>query len=468
VPVKELGSARRIAAALVALAMANIPVATVPLRAAHGTERPNVLIILTDDHRLDQVAPRVLKKTLRWFRNEGLHFPYAFATTPLCCPSRSSVFTGQYAHNHRVETNIETERLDHRATMQRYLQDAGYRTAIVGKYLHQWTRDPLYFDDWAMFDWGNLGYRDAVFNVQGGLRKVRRYSTDFIGAYAVNLLRSYEADDNEPWFMEVAPLTPHAPYEPHKRFRKTRVPRFRRNPAVRETDRTDKPQWVQAKNRGGVKRARKTWTQQQRMLLSFDAMVDKVLTTVRELGEENSTMVFFLADNGFLLGEYGLHQKPSPYALSVQLPFYARWPGHFPSGTTDPRVAANIDIAPTVYDAAGIEPDPEFPVDGRSLLEPAERDHVLLEYTHREDRAVPSWASSRTATYQYTEYYDEDLETVIFQEYYDLVNDPWQLTNLLADSDPNNDPPPDRITQLSIQLRNDRRCEGTEGPAACP
>ena len=459
---------RRVLAAATVLAVAQLPAATVPLRAAHGAERPNVMIILSDDHRWDQVSPRILKKTLRWFRNEGVQYPNALATTPLCCPSRASIFTGQYAHNHRVETNIEAERLDHRATMQRYLQDAGYRTAMVGKYLHQWNKDPLFFDDWAIFDWGNLGYRKSVFNVQGGLRPVRRYSTDFIGAYASNLLRSFEANDNQPWFMEVAPLTPHAPYEPHKRFRGSRVPKFRRNPAVRETDRSDKPQWVQSKDKGGVKRARKTWIQQQRMLLSLDAMVDRVLGTMRELGEENSTLVFFLADNGFLLGEYGLHQKHSPYSLSVQVPFYARWPGHLDAGTIDPRVTANIDIAPTVYDAAGIEDDAEFPVDGRSLLVPAERDHVLLEYSHREERAVPSWASNRTATYQYTEYYDEDLETVIFQEYYDLTNDPWQLTNLLADGDPSNDPPADTITQLSIELRNDRRCEGTEGPAACP
>ncbi|MDQ4006118.1 MAG: sulfatase [Actinomycetota bacterium] len=460
--------ARRTTAILTVLTVAQLPADTAPLRAAHGAETPNVMIILTDDHRLDQASPRILKKTLRWFRNEGLHFPYAFAPTPLCCPARASIFTGQYAHNTRVETNIEAERLDQRATMQRYLQDAGYRTAMVGKYLHQWRRDPPYFDDWAMFDWGNLGYRKSVFNVGGAIRKVKRYSTDFIGAYTTQLLRAYEADDEQPWFIEVAPLTPHAPYDPHKRYRKKKVPRFRGNPAVREDDRKDKPQWVQAKTRGGIKRARTTWRLQQRMLLSFDTMVDKVLSTMRELGEENDTMEFFLADNGFLLGEHGLHQKHSPYSLSVQLPFYVRWPGHFPVGTTDPRVTANIDIAPTVYEAAGIEPDPEFPVDGRSLLQPPERDHVLLEYTHREDRAVPSWASSRTATYQYTEYYDEDLETVIFQEYYDLTNDPWQLTNLMADSDPNNDPPPDLITQLSIQLRNDRRCEGTEGPAACP
>jgi arylsulfatase A-like enzyme len=434
--------------------------------ANHAGERPNILIILTDDHRYDMM--QVLKKTRRWFGGEGTTYPYAFATTPLCCPSRASIMTGQYAHNTRVETNEDAERLDPRATMQRYLQDAGYRTAIVGKYLNSWRRDPPFFNDWAIFNGGDAGYSNALMNVNGQQTVVERYSTDFIAARSLQLLRSFEADDERPWYLYVAPFAPHAPYEPARRFRKSDVPRLVRNPAMTEEDRTDKPLWVQLKHEKRIK-AHKVWTLQERMLLSVDRMVDRLLQTLDELEERGPTMVLFLGDNGFLLGEHGLQQKHSPYTASVQIPFYARWPGHFEARDVDERLVANIDIAPTVYDAAGIRPDSDYPVDGRSLLDRSwDRDRMLLEYVHREDRAVPTWASLRTAAYQYVEYYDEDLQEVTFREYYDLLADPHQLTNLLGDSDPSNDPNAATLTSRSLELQRDRRCEGAEGPSACP
>jgi arylsulfatase A-like enzyme len=451
-----------VAVALAAVAPADPQVAV----ANHGAEKPNVLIILTDDQRWDMMG--VLKKTRRWFAGEGTTYPFAFATTPLCCPSRASIMTGQYAHNTKVETNLDAERLDQRATMQRYLQDEGYHTAIVGKYLNNWHRDPPFFNDWAIFGPGEGAYRNAVFNVNGVSRVVKRYSTEYISARSIQLLNSFESNDQQPWYLYVAPFAPHAPYEPAKRYRKTKVPRLTRNPAMKESDRTDKPMWVQLKHEKRLK-AHKLWTLQERMLLSVDGLVDRLMTTLDELGERGPTMVFFLSDNGFLMGEHGLQQKHSPYTASVKIPLYARWPGHFDARGVDYRLAANIDIAPTVYDAAGIRPDPDHPVDGRSLLDRSwTRDRMLLEYTHREDRAVPTWSSHRTAEFQYVEYYDESLEEIIFREYYDLIADPYQLTNLLGDSDPTNDPDPGRLTVLSLQMQRDRRCEGAEGPSACP
>jgi arylsulfatase A-like enzyme len=366
-----------------------------------------------------------------------------------------------------VETNLDAERMDQRSTMQRYLQDAGYRTSIVGKYLNSWPYDPPYFDDWAVFRAREGGYRNAFFNINGSHTRVKRYSTDFIGARSVQLLRSFEKDDRRPWFLYVAPFAPHAPYEPSKKFKKTKVPKLKRNPAMRETDRTDKPQWVQDK-RPKRKKGHKVWTLQERMMLSVDRLVNRLLTTLDTLNERGPTLVIFLSDNGFTLGEHGLQQKHSPYTASVRIPFMARFPGHIPPGRVDQRVVGNIDIAPTVYDAAGITPDEEHPVDGRSLLAPASRDRILLEYHRREDRAVPTWSSTRTPTYQYTEYYSEDSQEIIFREYYDFTTDPWQLTNLLADGDPTNDPDAAVLAAYSIRLHRDRRCQGTQGPDACP
>ena len=459
---------RAVAALALVAALASLqPVGERTAAANHGGAQPNVLIILTDDQRADFM--KVMKKTRKWFGYGGTNYPNTFATTPLCCPSRASIMTGQYAHNTNVETNADAERLDQRATMQRYLQDAGYRTAIVGKYLNGWNGNPPYFNDYAIFRHGDAGYHNTVVNVNGTFETVKRYSTDWVASRSVQTLRSFEANDRDPWMLMVTPFAPHAPYIPHKKFAKKKVPPYVNDPAMNETDRSDKPQWVQAKGPTYRTKASKIWTLQERMLLSADRLVDRILLALDQLGEAEPTLVFFLSDNGYTLGEHGLQQKHSPYTPSVQIPMMVRYPGHIGAGATDTRVVGNIDIAPTVYEAAGIEPDPEFPVDGRSLLDTSRaRDRMLLEFVHREERAVPTWASLRTSTYQYVEYYDEDLQEIIFREYYDLTTDPYQLTNLLADSDTSNDPDPNTLTLMSVQLQRDRRCEGNEGSEACP
>jgi arylsulfatase A-like enzyme len=137
------------------------------------------------------------------------------------------------------------------------------------------------------------------------------------------------------------------------------------------------------------------------------------------------------------------------------------------AGRDDPRLALNVDVAATILDATGTPPDPEYPLDGRSLLEPFDRDHVYSENKFG-GQGFPSWSTVRTGSDQYIEWYDEDLETVSFREYYDLAEDPWQLTNLLGDGDTSNDPSPERLSALALQIARDRRCEGTSGPGACP
>ena len=129
--------------AVAALLVAAVLAVPTPLTRAQE-ERPNILVIITDDQR---ASMSFMPQTVEWLQRGGTRFSRAFATTPLCCPSRASIFTGQYAHNHGVRLNHDAEKLNQEETIQRYLQDAGYRTAIVGKYLNEWdlSRDPPYF-----------------------------------------------------------------------------------------------------------------------------------------------------------------------------------------------------------------------------------------------------------------------------------------------------------------------------------
>jgi arylsulfatase A-like enzyme len=203
--------------------------------------------------------------------------------------------------------------------------------------------------------------------------------------------------------------------------------------------------------------------------MSVDDLVSKVRTTLRSLDETRNTLIFFISDNGLMWGEHGLLHKGVPYDQAIKVPLLVRWPGHFAADATDSRIVANIDIVPTILEAANATPNPEYPIDGRTLLgASSNRDRLLTEYFPKlgnRGRRPRSWASTRTDAYKYTEYYRRDQTTVKFREFYDLRSDPWELHNLLGDRNPLNDPD---VKSLHVQLAHDRRCTGISGSTACP
>ena len=427
--------------------------------------KPNVLIILTDDQRMGTMD--VMPATLRRFADQGTTFPHAFATTPLCCPSRSSIFTGRYAHNHGVQSNARhaPDVLDQETTVQRYLQDAGYRTALFGKYLNLWpvVDNPPHFDRWAITSPSHhsSGYYGGTWNVEGTVRTVDRYSTDFIAEQGVRYITDQESSDAQPWFLELAVYAPHLRAVPEPAYSDAQVPSFHTSPAVRESDRSDKPRYVRRSTPPGMGGILATRTKQLRTLMSVDDLVAKVLRALAATSELDHTLAFFLSDNGFLWGEHGLRAKMHAYDPSIRVPLYMRWLGHVRSGSVDDRFVANIDIAPTILAAAGIPQDAATPMDGRSLLDATwRRDRILTEYWRPKPTDPPTWASLRTRTYHYIQYYRPD-GTVAFREYYDLTADPWELTNLLHDGHSGNDP---ALGPLERQLAADRACAGSSCP----
>lgn len=427
----------------------------------------NILIIVTDDQRTAGTM-QVLPKPRARFGAEGRTFTRAFATTPTCCPSRASIFTGRYAHNHGVHTSAagQAELLEQPTTLQRHLSDAGYFTGLFGKFLNRWDRAvaPPYFDRWASFGSGpKKAYKGGVWNVNGEVTEVDRYSTYFLGDQATSFIEEAESDDARPWFLYLAPNAPHMPALPARRHQGVKVGPFETNPAVDETDVSDKPAYVAASevDRSRLAALRR---EQLRTLMSVDDVVASLLKRLEATGELENTLAFFLSDNGFLWGEHGLTGKRYPYLASVSIPFYVRWPERIAAGGVDDRLVATIDIAPTVYEATGLDPD--HVLDGRSLLaQDHRRERLLLEHWPREDRETPDWASFITETDQYVEYYLADRLLVNFREYYDLIADPWQTTNLFGDGDLTNDPD---MTMTSIELQNAVGCSGADGSNPCP
>jgi arylsulfatase A-like enzyme len=451
---------------LIAVALAALVAWLAPVEAEAGSRRPNILIIVTDDQPRGTL--QVMPATRRLFVREGRTYRNAYVTTPLCCPSRASILTGRYAHNHGILTQ-EPQSFDVRTSIPRYLRQAGYLNGIAGKYLNRWgagpdfrPMSPPYFDLWATTRPSGNGYRKTLFNVNGHLRTVNRYSTTFIGDQTISFLRAFERQDHRPWLMYTAVVAPHAPYKPQVEYRRAPVGSWPVNPAVFEDDRSDKPPYVQARD-VTYEQARSVRARQLRTLMSVDDMVRAIFAELRHLGEDRRTLAFFVSDNGYTWGDHGFVNKTVPYLPSVRVPLLARWPGHITERSVEERITANVDIAPTIARAARLQVDGP-PMDGHSLFDRHwTRDHLLVEYFKGDTGIAPTWSSLTALDYQYVEYYD-DLGSITFREYYDLSADPWQLTNTLGDGDPANNPGPGVVATLSARLADERDCAGGDCP----
>lgn len=411
----------------------------------------NILVIMTDDQGVRQFM-NVMPDTRAWFGAGGTEFTAATVSEPLCCPSRASFFSGLYPHNNGITQN-NGRNFNANGTIQDRLQDAGYRTAIYGKYLNAVTSSPPFFDSWSTFPDSQKGYIGGTWNVDGTQTVIGTYATTYIAGRAHDFLTAGEANDAQPWLLVATPPAPHQPYTADAAYVGAPVPTLPTNPAMSETDTSDKPSWIPriARPRFG-----RTYQSMERTLLSADDMVESIWDDLAALGEDQNTLAFFLSDNGFLLGEHQMSAKGLPYLPALEVPFFVWWPGHVAAGALDDRPALQLDIAATIYDAVGIQAT----TDGQSLLGPDIGSRALSEFWPARTDPPYAFAATTTPTYQYIEWYDS-LNAIAFREYYDRASDPWELQNLLVDGDPTNDP---NVGVLSAQLQADRGCSG----AYCP
>ena len=445
---------------------ASMPLHSVGHQSASAAETlPNILIIVTDDQRATPLGP-YMPQTHRWLGRQGTRFTNAFTAVPNCCPARASLFTGQYAHNHGVLNNSQGYLLPHDETIQYRLKQAGYRTALFGKYLNGWHINwaPPYFDSFSFF---HGGYHDTEWNIDGTVRSLTRHSTSVIQDHATRFISDVESADEDPWFLYLAPYSPHSPYVVQGEYWWRPIPSWNGNPAVFEDDLSDKPPLVRDRKRFTYEQGRYVQGRQARMLLAVDDFVAHIRDVLEATRELRDTLVIFTSDNGMMWGEHGLGSptfgKRFPYTESTKVPLYVRWRGHLNEGAIHQGMVSNVDIAPTIMDAIGLTHDPDLPMDGRSLLRPIDDREILIEYFRdaRFGSEVPPWASLRSLDAQYVEYFEDDLATVSFREFYDLLNDPWQLSNLLSDGNLFNDSVADDHVE---RLTDARGCHGSDCP----
>lgn len=364
--------------------------------------QPNFVVIMTDDQTLEQMnkiidGVPVMANTLSLIGDAGATFSNAFASFPLCCPSRATFLTGQYAHNHGVLENDQPTggygRLDHANTLPVWLQRAGYRTIHVGKYLNSYgqvnppAEIPPGYDRWtALVDpstyrmWGYELNEQGTVNTYGSYEDEDPllYQTSVLAGKAVSEI-TLAADAGKPFFMNLWFLAPHRevktlsaqfPPRPHPgdkgAFASVPLPE---PPSYNEADMSDKALFMQAKP--PLTDADKAVIETQyraelESLLAVDRAVRDVVTALETEGLLEDTYVFFLSDNGYFHGEHRTpDEKILGYESSVRVPLLVRGPGIAP-GTVVEEMVANVDLAPTITGLAGASPTLE--PDGRSLL----------------------------------------------------------------------------------------------------
>jgi N-acetylglucosamine-6-sulfatase len=387
-------------------------------------ERPNIFIIVTDDQRLDTME--YMPETQSQIFDQGVIFKNGFVTTPLCCPSRASILTGMYAHNHNVRENEDKLKY---TTFMEVLHRNGYYTGLVGKYLNSWKGEarPEY-DYWVSYANGETRYYNPRLNINGEWKRLQgQYVTYALGDYAIDFLNK-ATKQRKPFVLLFTPNAPHLPSTPAKEdegLLQDLPPS--RPPSFNEADISDKPAWLANRPLLGENDIKAVDAHRRDALLtliSLDRTIGKIMTTLKDSGELDNTLIIFLSDNGEFWGEHRFNNvKNRYYEENVHVPFAIRYPPLVPTPYTENKLVANIDIAPTVFDLAGI-PIPDS-MDGASMLnllkhEGTWRDYLLLEGGVRDG----SYVGVRSERYFYGE---NDTNP----EFYDLQKDPFQLENLI-------------------------------------
>jgi arylsulfatase A-like enzyme len=414
-------------------------------RAVAAPDAPNILVIVTDDQRNGTM--RWMPQTRRLLARQGRTYSQGYVTTPLCCPSRASIFSGQYIHNHGIEGNADPgfiDDFDHERTWPAALRDAGYRTGLAGKYLNHWPRDerPPSFD---LYSWADHG--DA--------RRAGKRTDDMRVADAQRFVRKWEEEDDKPWALTLALHAPHTAYDPPGRYKHLKAGPYPRNAGTAEADLSDKPKVVR-ELQVGHNAIKESWVGHAQTLKPTDDLIAGLMRELRQTDENRDTLVIFISDNGYMMGEHGLTKKTWPYLESVGVPLIVRWPGHVKADSRSAELVANIDIAATAFDVAGVAPD--YTVDGRSLLSGEPRDWLLLEGPRQNEKSpYEAWDAYLDHRNQFILWRDDDG----FRELYDLKADPFETESLLTGSDPAAESAAEEYEAL---IEAARECEGE----ACP
>ena len=434
-------------------------------RSVESTQ-PNIVFILTDDQDPDSL--RYMPTVRRELIEKGTTLKGGMVTFPRCCPSRATMLRGQYVHNHGVSggpdrngSYFRSAGLD-KSTVATWLHDAGYRTALVGKYLNGYNSKTYVPPGWDYWYSGiNRKVWPECFNHNGREKCYEgRHPDSVLSNKAEGFVRSSKGDPR-PLFLWLAVSAPHNPaFHPHTDKGKfSGVSLLPRPLSFDEEDVSDKPEWVRDNSRLSSAKERelsRLYRERLRSLQTVDRTVGYLTEALADVGRLETTYIVYFTDNGYMLGEHRLAlTKDVPYLDETDFPMIVRGPG-VPEGATRDELVLNSDLAPTFANLARAE-TPGF-VDGRSLApllrekSPNQWRTAALVEEGRLSKKLgrPPYAMLRTESEAYVEYGNGE------RELYNLKMDPYQLENAFAQ-----DPPPDPtyIVRLADRLEELRSCE---------
>ncbi|MEJ7830768.1 MAG: sulfatase, partial [Segetibacter sp.] len=412
----------------------------------------NVVFIIIDDQRYDAMGflksqPFISTPNIDQMAKGGAYLQNAFVTTSLCSPSRASILTGLYAHKHTVVDNNNPVSKDIIFYSQ-YLQNVGYETALIGKWhMGGELDDPQRgFNYWVSFK-GQGTYMPSPngLNVNGKHIPQKGYITDELTSYAIDFLKNRKND--KPFMLYLSHKGVHGDFTPAERDKGMAAKYSFVPPANMEANvHYGAPMWLRNQRNSwhGIEFPYHStldigeyYKAYAETLYSVDASLGKVMGYLKEQGLFESTLIIYMGDNGFQFGEHGLIDKRTAYEASMRVPMLAHCPELIKPGTVIKDVVANIDIAPTILEAAGLKA-PTY-MDGMSFLPQLEgkkqtswRSGLLYEYYwERNFPQTPTMHALRGDNYKYIHYtgiWDTD-------ELYDIQKDPLEVNNLIRSKD---------------------------------
>lgn len=445
-----------------------------PQRSRSDGARPNILLITTDDMNASDLAWMPL--TSRLLGEQGVRLDRFLSNHPLCCPARAQILTGQYGHNSGVLDNERSRWGGYEALRRpgqhvgRWLRDAGYATAFVGKNLNGWEFEKPRQPGWTVFNPTARGiyspYDITMFQDGKPRRFTGVHTSDLVGDLTVGYIERF-VGEGRPFFIWASQLAPHGmlvdgewtvpvPAERHRDAYPDALPPSLSMPSFNEADVSDKPPWV--RQTSPVLADKQTlWHRARiRSLQSVDEQVRSAVQTLRRLGQLDNTYIFFTSDNGYLLGEHRLMEKNVPYETALRVPLLVRG-ADLPAGATRSGLYGLVDLAATFLDIAGATDEPrKAELDGRSMLatlrdgEPGYRSYLIQASGWKQQPGAKWWWRGVTTKRFVFARYDDG-----FTELYDLRDDPYQLDNVAGRAD--YAPVVDRLSQRLAELR---RCSG--------
>jgi N-acetylglucosamine-6-sulfatase len=434
---------------------------TLPPLPSPQVRRPNIVFVLTDDLSMDllQYMP-----TVEALADRGTTLTNYYVSDSLCCPSRASIFTGDFPHDTGVFTNTGRQggfnvfhaRGEQQRSFNVALQNAGYRTAMMGKYLNGYLEPgktsvpdsyvPPGWNEWDVAGWGYPEY-DYMLNHDGAVRwyghRPRDYLTNVLARLGTRFIDS-SAGSQQPFFLELATFAPHSPYTPARRYLHAfpgltapEPPNFNAMP-------THAPSWLADHpplRPGQIRYINHVFRRRVQAVQSVDTMIARIEAALRANGMLNDTYIVFSSDNGLHTGEYRLMPgKLTAFDTDIHVPLVVAGPG-VPADETSDAMAENVDLAKTFAAIAGTK----MPSDGHSLMPvlrgedpPDWRDAILVEHhgpvmdpddpdiQNSRSGNPPSYEAMRTPDFLYVEYRNGQ------REFYDLRTDPFELHNIVS------------------------------------